>query len=547
MPRNRANRCVRLVVAAMATMASGASAQVQEPPPAQLTGTLADGTNYRINTPSNFNGTVLLGLDFASSNVTAPATQALLAKGYAMAGTTRLVTGWDVAAAVANQVATLDVFEKRFGKARHAVVFGSSLGGHVGAAVVQAHPDRFQGAVLLCGGHAGTVGQWNSKLDALFVAKTLIGPNDAALPILGIPSDFATGARPAWIAKLTEAQKTPEGKARIALAAVVGQLPTWSVPSKPVPSATNIAALQEGLFDSLAGGPLPLVGQAMSSRNEIERRSRGNITSNEGVDYGALLARLRLAPLVRSLYQNAGLDLDADLRQLAAAPRVKADPVAVAWTAPGNWNGRVAIPVVTLNGIGDQISNASGERYYEQLASEAGYGANVRHLYTKSAGHCGFTTAEQVTAVDVLVERLSSGTWGDTTSAGVSARAQRLGAGEARFTQVELDDLPRPFPAIVPSRVALQGNGAARRLEVTLTPGASGGKIYTAADVDVSSVRLNGVVAASSRVAGRAVVVIFERVVLPAGSGRPMITGVFRDGVAFTSGVPLDAPATAGR
>src|SRR5690606_12927201 len=116
---------------------------------------------------------------------------------------------------------------------------------------------------LLCGGLSGSVGQWQSKLDAVYVAKMLLAPDDPNLPVINVPDDFATTARPAWLAMFAKAQQTPEGRARIALAAVLGQLPTWSVASKPKPAGWDLAALQEGLYDSLAGGPLPLIGQAM--------------------------------------------------------------------------------------------------------------------------------------------------------------------------------------------------------------------------------------------------------------------------------------------
>jgi pimeloyl-ACP methyl ester carboxylesterase len=431
-------RCAAVVAAVVVSASAQETARTTR-------GTLPDGTAYRIDYPQNFNGTVLVGLDYAASPAEAPAPRALLTRGYGMAGTTRLVTGWSVADAVANQVATLDVVERTYGRPRFAVVYGSSLGGHVGAAVVQARPDRFSGAMLACGGHAGTVAMWNAKFDALWIAKTLIAPTDGALPVVDVPADFATTARPAWIARLTAAQKTPEGRARIALAAVIAQLPTWSVPSKPQPGPDDIAGLQEGLFDSLAGGSLPLAGQAMSSRFEINRRAGGNISSNEGVDYAALLGQMRLAPLVRTLYRQAGLDLEADLATLARALRVKADPAAVAWTAPGNWTGRVTIPVLTLNAVGDQISMVSGERFYQEAADAAGFGANVRHLYVNGAGHCPFTPGEHVAAIDLLVTRLETGRWPETSPAAAAARARQLGLEPTRFIDYQPEPLARPF------------------------------------------------------------------------------------------------------
>jgi pimeloyl-ACP methyl ester carboxylesterase len=397
-------------------------------------GALPDGTAYRIDVPEAWNGTVLVGLDYAAGrNAASDTSQALLARGFAMAGTTRVVTGWDVSASVANQLATLDLLADAYGTPARTIAMGSSLGAHTGAAALQARPDRFDGGLLMCGGLAGTVNMWNGKLDAMFVSRSLLAPDRRDLPVVGIPDDFATTARPAWLAMLEEAQATPEGRARIALAAVLAQLPTWSDPRKPQPGATDLDALQEGLYDSLAGGPLPLAGQAMSSRNELERRSGGNISTNAGVDYRAQLARVSGSDLVREFYRRAGLDLDQDLEALARAPRVRADDGAVAWTAPGNWTGRLEMPVLTVNGIGDNISTVAGQDAYERAVRAAGREELLRQVYTRSAGHCGFSAGEVVAAVDVLMTRLDTGAWGELDAETMNARAGALAPGEARF------------------------------------------------------------------------------------------------------------------
>ena len=179
---------------------------------------------------------------------------------------------------------------------------------------------------------------------------------------------------------LAAAQESPAGRARIALAAVLAQLPTWSDPRKAQPGASDIDGQQQGLYDSLAGGPLPMIGQAMSSRNEIERRSGGNISSNVGIDYRRQLARAGGRELVIELYRRAGLDLDADLDTLGKAPRVAADTKALAWTAPGVWDGKLAVPVLTVNGIGDNISPVSGQSAYKAVERAAGRSEMLRQV-----------------------------------------------------------------------------------------------------------------------------------------------------------------------
>ncbi len=448
-----ARRSTRRTVRSNAVRWLGAAALVALVAPAvalaavTTTGTLTDGTAFRIDYPDQFNGTLLVGLDYASSNPNSAQTQALLARGYAMAGTTRFVTGgWNTEGAVNNQVEVVNKFKSIHGRPARAVAFGSSAGGHTGAATIQARPDVFSGAVLMCGGLSGTVGQWHAKLDAVYVAKMLIAPNDPRLPVINIPDDFATNARPAWLATLANAQQTPEGRARIALAAVLGQLPTWSHPAKPKPANWDLAAIQEGLYDSLAGGPLPTIGQAMSSRNEIERRSGGNISSNVGVDYAELLSRVENSEVVRQLYREANLDLNADLKTLARSPRYKADPKALVWAEPGIFDGELEVPVLTVNNIGDNISTAASQSAYEEEVHRAGAGKMLRQLYVESAGHCGFSAAETVAAVEVLQSRLLTKKWDDADNPHkLNAIARSLNLGAARFISYSPDEFARPF------------------------------------------------------------------------------------------------------
>src|SRR5690606_32865082 len=119
-PTPLSSRClasVALVALFFSTFASAATT---------TTGTLPDGTPYRIDFPEQFNGTLLVGLDYASGNPSSPQTRALLERGYAMAGTTRTVTGWDLVAAIENHVTVVAAFEAKHGEPAHKVVLGAS-------------------------------------------------------------------------------------------------------------------------------------------------------------------------------------------------------------------------------------------------------------------------------------------------------------------------------------------------------------------------------------------------------------------------------------
>ncbi|WP_439658387.1 alpha/beta hydrolase family protein [Lentzea sp. HUAS TT2] len=432
-----AARDLGAALAAVVVLVTGAPAAVAAEPclseAACTAGQLADGTPYQFVRPHKWNGVVLVDMDFAAGGLTTALTGSLVQRGYAVGGTTRTVTGWRIAQAIDNQAAALDRFEAAFGPARWAIAEGRSMGGFVAAGVAQVHPDRFDAAVPMCGGLGGSVGQWNQKLDTVFTAKTLLF-RDTDLPVTGIPADVP-GAQQRWISALATAQSTADGRARIALASAIGQLPAWGLAADgattPVPRWWDAAGLENGMYQALAGGPLPYVGQAMSSRRAIEQLAGGNPSWNTGVDYArqfALAEPAHQLSVVR-LYAEAGLDLRADLERLAAAPRVAADPAAVAYLSKGIvFTGDVRVPVLTVNAIGDQISTVAQQQSYEELARRAGNSRFVRQTYVRTAGHCTFTVGEQVAAIDQMWQRLRTGRWPD-----VSPRAMNGLAGDGRF------------------------------------------------------------------------------------------------------------------
>jgi pimeloyl-ACP methyl ester carboxylesterase len=460
-----------------------------------VSGFLPDGTPYRIDYPgAHFNGTLLVSLDYAPGGGNAALRTYLMGLGYATSGVSRNVTGWSVGDAIDNHVRVVEIFTQRYGQPTYAFVNGSSLGAHTGAAVLQARPDVFAGGILQCGGLAGAIGLWNSKLDALYIAKELLAPGDDRYPVIDIPDNFATVTRPAWLAMVQQAQQTPQGKARIALAAALANLPAWSVASRPRPAPGDYVALQQGLYDSLGGGVLPVIGQAMSSRNEINRRAGGNISWNVGVDYAALLEKAEHADVVRAMYDLAGLSLENDLQTLASAERFVADPDAIRWARVQVINEELQVPAITVNGIGDQISPVDGQQAYEAVAGSE----NLRQTYLEIAGHCGFNNRELAAAILMLKERAQSGLWPDTGAASLNAAAAALPlAGTPRFIEYETSEFLRPFAFVkvhakLRAPVIVLHSNQLVQLVLTPAPLISGSTDFSAARLDPGSFRVAG-------------------------------------------------------
>ena len=238
--------------------------------------------------------------------------------------------------------------------------------------------------------------------------------------------------------------QTPQGRVRIALAAIFAQLPDWSDHSKPRPASDDLDARENGLIQNLTTGLLP---QAMSSRSQIESLSGGNISSNAGVDYAKLLSKVDKEGLAARIYAQAGLNLTEDLAILAKAPRISADPSAIAYVATGVFDGRLDAPVLTMSGIGDPISTVPSQQSYAAAVAQAGKTSRLRQVYTESVGHCGFTPAETVAAVEVLKHRLDSGKWEDTSAESMNRVAESTQIGSSRFIEFAPADFGRPFTA----------------------------------------------------------------------------------------------------
>jgi hypothetical protein len=111
------------------------------------------------------------------------------------------------------------------------------------------------------------------------------------------------------------------------------------------------------------------------------------------------------------------------------------------------WNGRLAVPVITVNGIGDNISPVAGQDAYQRVIDAGGSPAMLRQTYTNTAGHCGFSAAETVAAIEALHARVMSGRWGETSAEAMNAAARVAGGGEARFIAYTPAVFLRPFAA----------------------------------------------------------------------------------------------------
>src|SRR5689334_2941222 len=380
-----------------------------------VNGTLADGAAYLLECPAGaWNGTLYLyshgyvspgSPSNPAQDVGDPVTRAwMLGHGYALAGSSYASTGWAIAQALPDQVNTLDAFGSLYGQPRTTVAWGHSLGGIITAGLLQDYPRRFDAALPMCGVLAGGVATWNTALDAEFAFQKLIDP---AVQIVNITNP-AANLQAAEVAG-AQAQATPQGRARLALVSALGDTPGWFDPSTQEPAANDYTAQEANQFLWGSQVTFPFV---FAFRAELEARAGGNPSWNTGVNYFSDLAKSADLPEVVALYRAAGLSLGHDLQALDQATRISASRSAVAYLARNiAFTGRRRGPVLPMHPTGDGLVVPENGPAYRSAVERAGDGPLLQQIFVDRAGHCAFTPAETITAVQVLAGRLDSGRW----------------------------------------------------------------------------------------------------------------------------------------
>jgi homoserine acetyltransferase len=427
-----------------------------------LTGKFTDGATYTIQVPANWNCTLFLyshgyvvpGTPNPAEDVGDPVTGAwLLGHGYALAGSSYATTGWAIQQALPDQIHTLNVFDQRVGRPARTIAWGHSLGGIITAGLIQDYPNRFDAALPMCGVLSGGVATWNTALDAEVAFQQLIDPSVQTVNITD-PAANLTAADEAAAA----AQKTAQGRARLALGAALGDTPGWFTPLSKEPAANDYAAQEANqyLWDTEIDFPF-----VFDLRAELQARAGGNPSWTTGVNFYMQLARSADLREVIALYRAAGLNLGSDLARLSRATQISADPAAVRYLAKYiSFNGRISVPVLTMHTTGDGLVVPENEQAYASVVQRSGNARLLRQIFVSRAGHCAFTPAETITAAQVLLKRLATGHWNDQAlqPSVLNANAAALGpaynnypsgtevvATAPAFVDYRPSSYPRPF------------------------------------------------------------------------------------------------------
>lgn len=423
--------------------------------PAEHRGRVEGGAEWAVEVPEAWNGVLV-----TFGNPREDIDQVLLARGYAVGKMVeRPGIGLRPRQWADDQLAALRSIRAEL-KPRTVITVGYSGPGLVNTMVAEDPGGLTQGAVIGCALNVGLRNLFNVHLDGVHALSVLLLPEEARPKLVRHRDEQDIDTATAQLrAAAMRAQQTPEGRARIALAAGLGMMPTWFDPSSPPPAEDDYAAqqlaqynhytaLNTNGFDGMTaaggarrpdggwpgvtlGGNLSFIGY---SRWDIERLAGGNASSNAGVDYARLFADLPTRRQVEALYAAAGLDLAADLRRLTEAADVTADPPALDWAArEASVTGRLRVPALTIRPVSD-IAGPQYDSWYGARATEAGSAGLLRQAWVEELGHCNFTPAEVVASVMTVEACIADGSWDErATPASLQKLAETLAAGPAKF------------------------------------------------------------------------------------------------------------------
>lgn len=385
------------------------------------------GANWKAEVPANWNGTLLLwnhgirlptstdrSAEVAPLGTDGSAAAALLAKGYALLGSSFRSQGFAVRDAVNDDLALLADFKAHHpGAVKKTIVWGASLGGLITETLAEEKPTLFAGAAPGCGVIAGALPIADQTLDTALMVKAILLPT---LQVGGYTSDAqavaAATAVKDGISKLLAGSATSTGTAgRVLAIAVLQGLPLKTDLYSGASTSSFVGAAAQGVITQASAAIL-------NSRDSI-KKSGGVVATNVGTSYlskanAQAIARFEALGLPGSLLRSYAMTIDSRATRVPASPAARA-----AARLNGAPTGNVTIPDVTMHTEYDPFVTAGNESIFAQRVAAAKKTANVLQLFVAppatyadasatgggapyGAGHCIFTQGQWLAQLATL-------------------------------------------------------------------------------------------------------------------------------------------------
>ncbi len=334
-------------------------------------------------------------------------------EGHAWAGSVLRQGGFAVTTAAEDIERVRRIFVDYVAKPRRTLLHGQSWGAMVATRAAELFPKSWEGVLLTSGAVAGT-DAYNYKLDVRALYQHLCNnhprPDEPQYPLaIGLPADSTLQLDE--LAKRVDeclgvgkpaAQRTPTQMQKLKTLVDVLKIPAGAV----------IGQLNWGTF---------------TLRDVVSKNGGASPLGNEGVRY-------------------SGSADDAALN--AAIPRFKADAKAVAsFAADAGHGGRLTIPVLSVNGVGDATAFVEGQNTLRERMKASGNGERLVQTYVDSSEHSYWGDAHYPPLFEALLNWVERGQ--KPTPNGIAERCRQLRAAQPADCRF----LPDYVPQALASRI----------------------------------------------------------------------------------------------
>lgn len=354
----------------------------------QLTGTTADGADYAIFVPVNWNRDVVFyahGIipPLAPVSLPGPADwddagairDALGQAGYAIAYSSFSENGYAIKSGIQRTHQLRGIFTSKVGRPRRSFLIGHSLGAQAIQALAESHPDEYSGALAMCGVLGGT----KLETDYLAHVRTLFDL-------------FYPGVLPGSTMAMPVVITDPATQIAPLVQAAIGADPTGFL---YIATDTNIQLAGADAGELGTSLIYALSYQAVGV-NDLLARTHGHfLFDNNATVYNSP------SPLFPPGF-NAFVN--------SAVARYTATDDALAWLE-NNYEptGDLRIPMITFHKTRDRLVPFRHEAAYLAKVSAAGKTANLLQRSQSSFGHCDLGVPDILSNFQDLVTWVNTG------------------------------------------------------------------------------------------------------------------------------------------